>query len=90
VTLERDRHSLRQSAPRVSTEKGIQIEESDKHLKKTPSSIHERDESGSNVTAESDLQSKKHDLESRSTDDGMQIDESDEQSRNAESPRIET
>jgi hypothetical protein len=57
----------------------MQIDKSDEQPEKAESSMIERFESDSNVTAEREEHPEKQYRESRSTEDGMQIDESDEQ-----------
>jgi hypothetical protein len=55
VIVKRDLHPLKQDSPIVSTDEGIQIDESDEQLKNVERSIHESLESDSNVIVERDL-----------------------------------
>jgi hypothetical protein len=59
VTVERDLHRQKQLLPSVSTEEGMQIDESDGQNENAYSPIDERVESDSNVTVERDLHSPK-------------------------------
>jgi hypothetical protein len=70
--------------PSLSTEEGMQIDESDEHKENADSPIDESLEPDLNVTVERDLHSKKHIVPSFSTEEGMQIDESDGQDENAD------
>jgi hypothetical protein len=67
----------------VSREEGIQIDERDEHLAKTPLALHESLEPESNVTVERDRHSLKQKPQSFSTEEGMQMDGSAEHSANA-------
>jgi hypothetical protein len=87
VTVERDSHPEKDWAPSVSTEEGMQIDESDEQFRNAPSAIDDSLEPGSNVTVERCLHSEKHLAPRSSTDEGRQIDESDEQLKNADSSR---
>jgi hypothetical protein len=77
VTVERDAQLQKQRLPRVSTDEGMQIDESDEHFQNAPFSITESREPGSSVTVERDSHPAKHFVQSFSVLDGMQIDESD-------------
>jgi hypothetical protein len=69
----------------LSTDEGIQIDESDEQHQNTYSSIHESLEFDSNISVERERQLEKQDLQSLSTDEGIQIDKSDEQPEQADS-----
>jgi hypothetical protein len=62
----------------LSTDEGIQIEDSNEQCRNAESSMHSNFESNSNVTIERDSHSKKQFSQSFSTEDGTQIDESGE------------
>jgi hypothetical protein len=68
----------------ISTEEGMQIDESDEQYRNTDCSIRESLESGSKVTFERLSHRRKQFSQMISTEEGMQIDESDEQARNAD------
>jgi hypothetical protein len=81
VIDESDSQNEKHSEPRISTLRGIRIDESD-DLENAFNSIRVKCESDSNVTDESDLQHEKHSGPRVSTLRGIMIDESDD-SRNA-------
>jgi hypothetical protein len=85
-TVERDRHSRKHSLQSVSTDEGMQNDESDEHLENAEGAIDETFEGDSNVTVERDRHPRKQDSESFSTDEGIQIDKSDQQPVNAVFP----
>jgi hypothetical protein len=68
----------------ISTDEGIQIDESDEQPPNTHLSIRESLESGSNITFERVAHPEKQCSQMISTEEGIQIDESDEQYRNAD------
>jgi hypothetical protein len=68
----------------ISTDEGIQIDESNKQAANADLSIRESLESDSNLTFERLRHRMKHDSQMMSTDEGIQIDESEEQSSNAD------
>jgi hypothetical protein len=76
--------------PRLSTEEGIQIDESEKQPLNADSARDESLERDSNVTVERDSHPKKHSLPRLSTEEGMQIDESDEHIPNTDSAMDES
>jgi hypothetical protein len=67
----------------ISTDQGIQIDESDEQLINAYFSIRESLDSLSNLTFDSVSHPLKQYSQSTSTDEGIQIDESDEQDPNA-------
>jgi hypothetical protein len=69
----------KERSPSISTDAGMQIEESDKQEQNAPDSIRESLEPSSNVTLQSFMHDSKQYSPSISTDPGMQIEESDEQ-----------
>jgi hypothetical protein len=83
ATLERHGQLKKQLSPIVSTDAGMQIEQSIKQNKNAPLSIHERREPDSNVTSERDSQREKQLSPILSTVEGMQIAESATQAVNA-------
>jgi hypothetical protein len=70
----------------ISTDEGIQIDESEEQARNAYCPIRESLELDSNVTFERVRHPEKQDSQMISTDEGIQIDESDEHSRNANSP----
>jgi hypothetical protein len=54
VTVERDSHREKQNLPSVSTDEGMQIDESDEQEENADSPIDESLESDSNLTVERD------------------------------------
>jgi hypothetical protein len=54
VIVERDSHSEKQWSPSISTEEGMQIDESDEHFENAYSPIDESLEPDSNVTVETE------------------------------------
>jgi hypothetical protein len=72
--------------PRLSTEEGMHIDESDEHFRNERAAMRESLEPVSNVTVDRDPHSEKHSSPSISTDEGMQIDESNEASKKPKSP----
>jgi competence CoiA-like predicted nuclease len=83
VIVERELHPKKLRSQIFLTEEGIQIDESDEHLKNAKRSMYESLESDSNVIVERDLQQLKQPWQIFLTEEGIQIDESDEQSVNA-------
>jgi hypothetical protein len=79
VSVERDLHPEKQFLPSLSTEEGMQIDDSDEQNQNADSPMDESLESDSNVSVERDSHPEKQYGPSRSTEEGMQIDESDEQ-----------
>jgi hypothetical protein len=83
ITEERDLAPEKQRWPTVSTEQGMQIDDSERQSWRAFASIRESLERRSNVTDESDLQSEKHDSPSVSTEDGIEIDPRNRHPENA-------
>jgi hypothetical protein len=54
VSVESDEHPPKQSAPSVSTEDGMQIDDGDEHPESARSGMQESFEPDSNITIESD------------------------------------
>jgi hypothetical protein len=73
-----------------SIDDGIQIDDSDRHIKKAELSTNESSEPHSNMTLERARHSLKHWRPIVLTDAGIEIDESDEQYANAKSSIIES
>jgi hypothetical protein len=61
MTVDRDWQSRKQPSPSVSTDEGMQIDESDVQAAKAFSPMHERWDSDSNMTVERDSQAQKQD-----------------------------
>jgi hypothetical protein len=78
VTVERDSHAEKQLLESLSTEAGMQIDESEQS-QNADSSINKSLEPDSNVAVERDRHPPKHPGQSFSTEEGMQTDEKDEQ-----------
>jgi hypothetical protein len=74
----------------VSTEEGIQIDESDEQYENAQDSIHESLESDANVIVKRELHRSKQYSRIFSTVRGIQIIESDEQPQNAERSKHES
>jgi hypothetical protein len=68
----------------ISTDEGIQIDESDEQFLNADLSIRESLEFDSKLTFERLQHTVKQESQMISTDEGIQIDESDEQSQNAD------
>jgi hypothetical protein len=83
VIVERELHPSKQYSQIVSTEEGIQIDESDEQAPNAQHPIHESLESDSNVIVAREGHRKKQESQIVSTEEGIQIDENDEQEENA-------
>jgi hypothetical protein len=89
MTLESELHPEKESPPRLSTEEGMIIEESEPQHPNTNDSRHKSREPDSNETLRSP-QSQKHWRLRLPTDEGMQIDDSERQEVNAFAPNCES
>jgi hypothetical protein len=90
VTLDRFRQSSKQYPQIVSTDEGIKIDASDKHLRNANLPRIETRHPLSNPTYKRVAQRLKHASPMVSIDKGMQIDVNKVQSQNAHFPRSET
>jgi hypothetical protein len=78
-------HSAKQDSQILSTEEGIQIDESDEHFENAQRLMHERVEPDSNVSVERKRQPSKQKSPICLSAEGIEIAESDEESENAAS-----
>jgi hypothetical protein len=90
VTVERALHLTKPQLPSVSTDEGIQIDESDEQPANDDSPMHQSREGLSKITVERDRHSEKQLWQRLSTANGMQSDRSAEHLENTKSLIDET